>query len=98
MHFFFVDPPEGLSQRKALQVVRFLIGSTYAVAGLLSLFWTLLALAIIVGPLEQIAARFAVVVCSLTYALLWSDGFFRPLIYRLEELEPNLALAPQTCR
>ena len=81
---FFVASPSFQPSHKSLAVVRFLLVSVYMLGGLFSLFWLIMTLAAIVGPLEMIGERLAVAICSLIYAVLISEGLLRPLKNRLE--------------
>lgn len=84
IRLFFFASPSFQPSHKSLAVVRFLLVSVYMLGGLFSLFWLIMTLAAIAGPLEKIGERLAVAICSLIYAVLISEGLLRPLRNRLE--------------
>ncbi|MBI4027973.1 MAG: hypothetical protein HY360_23515 [Verrucomicrobia bacterium] len=84
--FFFFTPPVGIVFSRSSVVIRFLIFATYAISGLMFLFYLVLTLAQYGGPVGVIGARVADSICSLIYPIFLSEGLLRPLKHRLEYL------------
>lgn len=86
IRFLFGSPSGNAKTQMPVIVLRFLMVSFYAMGGLFSLFWLLITLAVINGPVEQIGDHLALAICSLAFPILISEGLLRPLKNRLEFL------------
>ena len=89
VRFLFFTPSASVTATRSFVVVRYLIISTYAVAGLAFLFVFIIVVASVGEPLAPTAMffhHFAAATIALAYPLFISEGLLRPLKYRLEDL------------